>query len=34
MKRFLYPDIFVEQSFEDYLNGVDTVVEMILQIED
>lgn len=33
-KDSLYPDIFVEQSFEDYLNGVDTVVEMILQIED
>lgn len=33
-KDSLYPDIYAEQSFEDYLNGVDSVLEMILQIED
>lgn len=33
-KDSLYPDIYVEQNFENYLNGVDQEVEMILEIED
>lgn len=33
-KDSLYPDIFVEQSFENYANGVDKEVEIILEIED
>lgn len=33
-KDSLYPDIYVEQNFEDYLNGVDREVDIILNIED
>lgn len=33
-KDSLYPDILVEQSFENYANGVDKEVEIILEIED
>lgn len=33
-KDSLYPDIYVEQNFVNYLNGVDSEVDMILEIED
>jgi len=33
-KDSLYPDIYVELNFEDYTNGIDRAVEMILEIRD
>lgn len=27
----LYPDIYIEKSIENYLNGVDSEVDMILE---
>lgn len=32
-KDSLYPDIYIEQNFENYINGVDSEVDMILLIE-
>ena len=33
-KDSLYPDIYVEQNFQNYLNGIDSEVDMILKIEE
>lgn len=33
-KDSLYPDIYVEQNFENYLNGIDSEIEMILKIKE
>lgn len=33
-KDSLYPDIYIEQNFEDYLNGIDKEVDTILEIKE
>lgn len=32
--NIFYPDIYVEQNFENYLNGIDSEIEMILKIKE